>query len=122
MSDDAASRGGSALTEGLGLVERLRLLARTVLRAVGRPGNVEKTVSEAADEIERLRATIAECGLALQRARVQQEAAVAAERERCVKLCDRAWQDFAPGETGAAFGHGFRSACVLLKKAFERKA
>lgn len=44
----------------------------------------------------------------------------ASERMRFAALCDKAWQDFAPGQTGPAFSHGFRSACALLKQAAER--
>ena len=45
---------------------------------------------------------------------------LAAERERMAALCDRAVQDFAPDGLGGDFGHGFRSACELLKQAIER--
>jgi len=45
---------GLASTAGLGLVERLRLLASTA-RMVNMPGNVEKTADEAAAELVRLR-------------------------------------------------------------------
>ncbi len=50
----AAGPLGLASTAGLGLAERLRLLASTA-RMVNMPGNVERTADEAAAEIKRLR-------------------------------------------------------------------
>lgn len=92
--DTAASPNGSASSDLLGLVERLRApsMMDTTATYIDR-------MRMAADEIERLRAELARCGGDNCMGRrcddvtnwVTEQAAqarVAAERERCAKLCE----------------------------------